>query len=129
MALSPDDEGVAADMIDVDFRTRGEDAAFATARLFENRQPAMSDRLAADVCWVRAGHLEDAIDLLRDGQAWRPTPRNLGRLAELLFQAGKHDEAKAMLAPMLARTDDLTTRLALADMELTDRQYDEAQAE
>jgi len=127
MALSPDDEAVATDMVDLDFRTRGEDAAFATARSFETRQPAMSDRLAADVL-VRAGHLDDAIDLLRDGQAWRPTPRNLVLLAELLFQSGKHDEAKSMLRAQLDKTDDLATRKSLARMELVDHQDDDAQA-
>jgi putative PEP-CTERM system TPR-repeat lipoprotein len=126
MALSPDDEGVAADMVDLDFRTRGEDAAFATARSFETRQPSMSDRLAAEVL-VRAGHLDDAIDLLQDGQAWRPTPRNLGRLAELLFQSGKHDEAKSMLEKQLAKTDDVPMRMALANMYLVDHQDDAAQ--
>jgi cellulose synthase operon protein C len=127
MTLSPDDEAVAADMVDLDFRTRGEDAAFATARSFETRQPSMSDRLAADVL-VRAGHLDDAIDLLRDGQAWRPTPLNLGRLTELLFQSGKHDEAKSMLEKQLAKTDDAPSRLALANMDLIDHQDDAAQA-
>jgi len=126
MALSPDDEGVAADMVDLDFRTRGEDAAFATARSFETRQPSMSDRLAAEVL-VRAGHLDDAIDLLRDGQAWRPTPRNLGLLAEYLFQSGKHDEARSMLEKQLAKTDDFTTRMALARMDLIDHKDDAAQ--
>jgi putative PEP-CTERM system TPR-repeat lipoprotein len=125
LAVAPNDEGAMADLVDLDYETAGAEDAIDTARSFSVRDPEMSDLLAANVL-ERAGRREEAIALLRQSQVYRPSTRNAGRLAELVWESGKHDDAKAMLRAVLAKHNDMATRLALANMDMLDGDGDEA---
>ena len=127
LALAPDDESVMTDLVDLAFDNGGADSAVAVARSFATRAPELADLLAANAL-VRAKRRDEAIALLRDGQRWHPAARNAGRLAELTFDAGQHDAAKTMLRALLQKHEELPALLSLANMDMLDLQYDEAQA-
>ena len=128
LGIAPDDAGVITDLVQLAYQAGGADAAVETAHTYEQRAPELTDVLAADAL-VRDNRRDDAIALLQQGQLWHPSVRVAGRLAELTYQAGRRDEAEAMLVALLKTRDDLAPHLALAGMYMADKSYDKAARE
>lgn len=128
LGLAPANEAVITDLVSLAYDSGGADEAVTTAQDYAQRAPELADILSANML-VRDHRVDEAIAVLRDGQRWHPSVRSAGRLAELTYDAGQHDAARAMLVALLDKHDEIAPWLALANMDMLDQNYDKAQAD
>jgi len=95
IALAPNNPKYRADLVDLDFTTKGPDAAVQTARSFAPQQQNLSDLLVANTL-VRANRVDEAIVALENAQQSHGNSEILARLAELELQSGKAQVAKKL---------------------------------
>jgi putative PEP-CTERM system TPR-repeat lipoprotein len=130
LQLAPDDGEAMSALVDLDFATGGADAALATAKSFASTNPTASALLTANAL-VKAKRRDEAIKILADSQRIFPSEDTARRLAELTYDVGpaQHQAAEAILQGWLVQHGNAANaRLALANMQLLDRNYDAAQA-
>lgn len=126
-ALAPHDLQYMEHVVAFDMAAGGADAALATAQSFAKDEPQKSQLLAADVL-EKSKRADEAVVLLAAEQQQNPSGPIAAKLGEVLYAAGKHDEAKRLLQSWIKDHDDLGPRLALANIFLAERDDNDAQA-
>ena len=128
-ALAPANNDIQQALVNLDYETRGVDAALETARAFAESQPVASAWQVADVL-VRAKRLPEAIESLQAAQQQHPAPALVFRIAQLKSMAGDRAGGKALMEAWLAKhPDDAMVRLELAEFYATEGRSDEAAAD
>jgi putative PEP-CTERM system TPR-repeat lipoprotein len=125
--IAPDDEALITEAVNLAYDSWGADAAVSTAHFVASREPELADLLSANAL-ARANRRAEAIQLLRDSMVLRPSSRSAGRLAELVFESGKHQEAKAMVREQLKKYEEIPALMSLANMCMIDGEDSEAEA-
>ncbi|HUZ73956.1 MAG TPA: XrtA/PEP-CTERM system TPR-repeat protein PrsT [Stellaceae bacterium] len=126
LSFAPGNPVLLGSIVDLDYRTKGADAALETARSFAADQPAEAAVLQANVL-LRAGRRDDAIALLTKEQKSAPDSRVVGRLAQFIYLSGKQQKAIDLLTAWIkTHEDDVATRQEIANMDLAQHDYDAA---
>lgn len=114
IALTPQNATFKQALVDIDFTTKGADAALATARSFASSAPALSAILEARVL-TNAKRPAEALAVLEKAQQQHPTSTLLLRIAQANVQMGKSDTSIAALESWLkAHPDAADVQLELA---------------
>src|SRR6185437_14763655 len=83
----------------------GPEAALAAAQSFAKDEPQFSKILAADVL-AKSGRRDQAVAILTEEQKAHPSSMVAAKLGEILYSAGKHDEAVRLLQSWIKDHDD-----------------------
>ncbi len=127
--LSPPQSPIAymTALVDLDYRTGGLTPALATAQSFGPKYPIESIVVQANLL-ATAKRVDDAIALLKKAMTTQADPHIVLRLAELIYQEKKPQEAEAMLQRWLKdHGSNQAGRVLLATMFISQGDYDDAQ--
>jgi predicted Zn-dependent protease len=129
IALAPNNDSYMEALVDLDFKTKGADAALATARSFAPKHAELSGLSVARVL-ANAKRPAAALAALEALQRQHPSTAIAIRIAEFTYETGKHDQAVAFLLAWLKEHQDATVaRFMIATFYLQDRESHKAQAE
>jgi predicted Zn-dependent protease len=132
LARDPKNDTVKANLIRVESEIGGMRAGLARARAFagEDSGNPLYDIVSAEL-YEKAGHRDDAVDLLEKAVAGRPSADALiGALSGLYARTGDPGKAEAILNTRLkADPKDIPIRSRLASLDLDQKKYDDAIAE
>ena len=125
-ALAPGSNGIWQALVNLDYETRGVDAALETARAFAEIQPVASAWQVADVL-VRARRLPEAIESLVAAQQRHPAPALVFRIAQLEAMAGDRARGEALMETWIKdHPDDSMVGLELAEFYAAEGKSDDA---
>jgi putative PEP-CTERM system TPR-repeat lipoprotein len=128
LAIAPDNQTYLEDLVKLDFSTKGLDAAVTTARSFSREQPVFSEILVAQALGYSRRYA-DAISVLTKAQRANPSSLGAVRLALMTYASGNREDARKSLEAWVKDHDgDVGARVGLADLLMTEHDYDGAQA-
>lgn len=126
VTVAPGNLAVIGAFVDLLYDERGIDAARDAVRKLTRAQPGIGAIMQANLL-LRTKDRAGAIALLSQEQQQRPNARVATRLAQFMYLDGKPKDAEAILSAWLKdHGGDLDVRRELANMELVERQFDDA---
>jgi putative PEP-CTERM system TPR-repeat lipoprotein len=127
VSLAPSDAGPMQALVAFEMTADGPDSALEAARSFAQQEPEASAFLEADVL-EKTGRATEAVSLLTKAQQDQPSSMIAAKLGEVLYAAGKREEAKQMLQSWLKSHDDNGPQLELANIYMSEHDNDAALA-
>jgi len=131
LTLAPNNEQIKLQLVAVEYKASGADAALSVARSFSASDPQspLSEILAAQVL-AENGKTADGIALLEKKLAQEPSSRVVAAITSLQLGAGEREQALALLQQWLAKhPDDVALRFRMAEIHVAMKNYDLALGE
>jgi cellulose synthase operon protein C len=128
LAASPRNYQLYQDLVMIDLKTGGVDAALATANQLQqqDRDFTMASALKGDI-YMAADKPDDAAKAYADALAAAPSQMLLTRLASALQKAGHSDQAVQAFADWMAKhPDDIAIAGLMAQYDIAANRYDDA---
>ncbi|HET6306110.1 MAG TPA: XrtA/PEP-CTERM system TPR-repeat protein PrsT, partial [Rhodopila sp.] len=128
IALSPRNYALYQDLVMVDLKSTGIDAALATAsRLQTEDQDFPGIKALKGDIYLAANRPADAVAAFTDAYTAAPSSLLLTRLSGALLRAGRADDARKTLADWLGKhADDLVATEQLAELDIATNKLDDA---
>ena len=129
--LAPDNDQIKLQLVGVEYKASGADAALSVARSFTASDPQnpLGEILAAQVL-AENGKAAEGIDLLQKTLAQKPSSRVVAAITTLQMGAGQQDQALALLQQWLDKhPDDVALLFRMAEIHVTLKKYDLALSE
>ncbi len=130
LALDPKNDSYRASIVALDYRRAGTEAALSTGRAL--LPPGADAALPAQ--WTaaalnQAGKLDEALAIVAGAAHDHPSERLVAQQAALFVRAGKQDQAAAIVKAWVdSHADDLAARRILADLYISTKRFDLAEA-
>ena len=129
--LAPNSDQIKLQLVAVEYKASGADAAISVARSFTASDPQnpLGEILAAQVL-AENGKAAEGIDLLQKTLAQKPSSRVVAAITSLQLAAGQPEQALALLQQWLDKhPDDVALLFRMAEIHISMKKYDVALGE